>query len=180
MAVSSEAAISLPQGRMSPTTMDWRPIGRVLSDSDVMNTKANRNSFQALVKANSATERMAGAASGSVISRFDQLPQPVREQLGETGELSVDIFQAPVLVQSWFVLDRIRALAEANGGTMADVFKLVQYFTDLRDYPLYNRVRRLFYPGEPPVSTVVEVSGMLPSREVRIEVEATAFIPQRR
>lgn len=60
---------------------------------------------------------------------------------------------------------------------MQDVFKLVQYFTDLRDYPLYNRVRRLFYPGEPPVSTVVEVSGMLPSRAVRIEVEATAHIP---
>ena len=119
-------------------------------------------------------------ASRRVISNFDQLPQAVREQLGETGEMSVDIFQAPVLVQSWFVLDRIRQLAEAAGGSMADVFKLVQYFTDLRDYPLYNRVRRLFYPGEPPVSTVVEVSGMLPSRDVRIEVEGTAFIPLQR
>ena len=109
---------------------------------------------------------------------FAQLPQDVRAQLGETGEMSVDIFQAPVLVQSWFVLNRIRELAEQAGGGMGDVFKLVQYFTDLRDYPLYNRVRRLLYPGEPPVSTVVEVSGMLPSREVRIEVEATAFIPQ--
>lgn len=112
-----------------------------------------------------------------VLSRFDQLPEAVRQPLGETGELSVDIFQASVLVQSWFVLDRIRALAQANGGAMADVFKLVQYFTDLRDYPLYNKVRGMFFPGVAPVSTVVEVSGMLPSREVRIEVEATAFIP---
>lgn len=119
-------------------------------------------------------------ASRRVISDFDQLPSAVREQLGETGEMSVDIFQAPVLVQSWFVLDRIRQLAEAGGGSMQDVFKLVQYFTDLRDYPLYNRVRRLFYQGEPPVSTVVEVSGMLPSRDVRIEVEGTAYIPLRR
>ena len=114
----------------------------------------------------------------TVVQSFEQLPADVRQQLGETGEMSVDIFQAPVLVQSWFVLNRIRELAEQAGGGMGDVFKLVQYFTDLRDYPLYNRVRRLFYPGEPPVSTVVEVSGMLPSREVRIEVEATAFIPQ--
>lgn len=119
-------------------------------------------------------------ATRSVVDRFDQLPADVRAQLGETGEMSVDIFQAPVLVQSWFVLARIRALAEEAGGSMADVFKLVQYFTDLRDYPLYNKVRRLFYPGEPPVSTVVEVSGMLPSRQVRIEVEATAFIPLKR
>jgi enamine deaminase RidA (YjgF/YER057c/UK114 family) len=119
-------------------------------------------------------------ATRSVVQSFEQLPADVRQQLGETGEMSVDIFQAPVLVQSWFVLNRIRELAEQAGGGMGDVFKLVQYFTDLRDYPLYNRVRRLFYPGEPPVSTVVEVSGMLPSREVRIEVEATAFIPQKR
>ena len=115
--------------------------------------------------------------SRQVLSRFDQLPAAVRQPLGETGELSVDIFQAPVLVQSWFVLDRIRALAQENGGTLADVFKLVQYFTDLRDYPLYNMVRGMFFPGQAPVSTVVEVSGMLPSREVRIEVEATALIP---
>ncbi len=119
-------------------------------------------------------------ATRTVVQNFEQLPPDVRQQLGETGEMSVDIFQAPVLVQSWFVLNRIRELAEQAGGGMGDVFKLVQYFTDLRDYPLYNRVRRLFYPGEPPVSTVVEVSGMLPSREVRIEVEATAFIPLER
>jgi enamine deaminase RidA (YjgF/YER057c/UK114 family) len=117
-------------------------------------------------------------ATRAVVERFDQLPPDVRAQLGETGEMSIDVFQAPVLVQSWVVLDRIRALAEEAGGSMADVFKLVQYFTDLRDYPLYARVRRLFYPAEPPVSTVVEVSGMLPSRQVRIEVEATAYIPR--
>lgn len=116
-------------------------------------------------------------ATRQVVERFDQLPAAVSTQLGETGELSVDVFQAPVLVQSWVVLDRIRQLAEQHGGSMDDVFKLVQYFTDLRDYPLYAKVRRLFYPGEPPVSTVVEVSGMLPSRQVRIEVEGTAFIP---
>ena len=115
--------------------------------------------------------------NGQVVQRFEQLAPTVRQQLGETGELSVDVFQAPVLVQSWCVLDRIRALAEEHGGSMASVFKLVQYFTDLRDYPLYSRVRRQFYPGEPPISTVVEVSGMLPSREVRIEVEGTAHIP---
>lgn len=117
------------------------------------------------------------ATTHEVVERFDRLGADARQALGETGELSVDIYQAPILVQSWVVLDRIRTLAEQHGGTMDNVFKLVQYFTDLRDYPLYSRVRRLFYPGEPPVSTVVEVSGMLPSRQVRIEVEGTAYIP---
>ena len=119
-------------------------------------------------------------ASRRVVEGFDSVPAAVRQQLGETGEMSVDVFQAPMLVQSWFVLDRIRQLAEEAGGTMADVVKLVQYFTDLRDYPLYNRVRQLFFPESPPVSTVVEVSGMLPTRGVRVEVEATAYIPAAR
>jgi enamine deaminase RidA (YjgF/YER057c/UK114 family) len=119
-------------------------------------------------------------ASGRVLESFDDVPEEVREALGRTGELSVDVFQAPVLVQSWIVLDRIRRLTQEAGGSMDDVVKLVQYFTDLRDYPLYSRVRRSFFPDAPPVSTVVEVSGMLPSRAVRIEVEATAYIPVQR
>ena len=88
--------------------------------------------------------------------------------------MSVDIFVAPAVAQSWFVFNRIKDIVEAEGGQIKDVFKLVQYFRDLRHYPAYNRVRGLFCP-EPVVSTVVEVSRMLTSDEVLIEVEATAF-----
>ncbi len=116
--------------------------------------------------------------SGNVISRYADVPADARKVLGETGELSVDIVEAPALTQSWFVLNRIKMLIEEEGGTMADVFKLVQYFRDLRHYPHYNRVRKLFYPGEPPVSTVVEISRVLPSDAVLIEVEGTAYLPR--
>ena len=116
-------------------------------------------------------------AAARIVRGYDDIPPEAATLLGRTGEFSTDIKEGPILAQSWYVLDRIRQTVEAAGGQMSDVFKLVQYFTDLRDYPLYARVRRLFYPGEPPVSTVVEVSGMLPSRQVRIEVEATAYIP---
>ena len=101
-----------------------------------------------------------------------------QQSLGRTGEFSVDIKEGPILAQSWVVLDKIRATMEEAGGTIADVFKLVQYFKDLRDYPHYNRVRRQFFPDDPPVSTVVEVSGMLPSPEILVEVEATAYLPR--
>jgi enamine deaminase RidA (YjgF/YER057c/UK114 family) len=116
-------------------------------------------------------------ARGRVVSGFADLPAEVRASLGETGEFSVDIRQGPILAQSWFVLERIRTIIEAEGGQMNDVCRLCQYFRDLRDYPLYNRVRRMFFPDEPPVSTVVEVSAMLPSPEVLVEVEATAYLP---
>ena len=112
-----------------------------------------------------------------IISRYEDLPQHARQALGETGEMSVDVKEGPILVQSWYILNKIKTTVETAGGDMSAVFKLVQYFKDLRDFPLYNRVRKLFYPQEPPVSTVVEVSGMLPTPEVIIEVEATAYLP---
>jgi enamine deaminase RidA (YjgF/YER057c/UK114 family) len=66
---------------------------------------------------------------------------------------------------------------EDAGGSMADVVRLVQYFRNLDHFPLYSRVRKLFFPGDPPVSTVVEVSEMLPTADILIEVEATAWVP---
>ena len=119
-------------------------------------------------------------AARKVVTSYDDLPALARGQLQTlgyvTGQMSVDIFEAPAAAQSWFVLNRIKDIVEAEGGQMKDVYKLVQYFRDLRHYPAYNRVRGLFCP-EPVVSTVVEVSRMLPSDEVLIEVEATAFLP---
>lgn len=120
-------------------------------------------------------------ARRAAIGSYDDIPEAARDSLRAlgyvTGQLSVDVYEAPIVAQSWFVLDRIRQLAEDAGGSMADVVKLVQYFRDLRHYPAYNRVRGLFYPGEPPVSTVVEVARFLPADTLLVEVEATAYIP---
>ena len=120
-------------------------------------------------------------AARKVVTAYNDLPLEAQTQLQtlgyNTGQMSVDIFEAPAAAQSWFVLNRIKDIVEAEGGQMSDVFKLVQYFRDLRHYPAYNRVRGLFCP-EPVVSTVVEVSRMLPSDDVLIEVEATAFLAQ--
>ena len=116
-----------------------------------------------------------------VIQRYDELPPHARDQLRtlgyDTGQMTVDLYEAPIVAQSWFVLDRIRQIAHEHGAQMEDAIKLVQYLRELRHYPFYNRVRGLFYPGEPPVSTVVEVSRFLPGDEVLVEVEATMYLP---
>ncbi|MGJ7522748.1 RidA family protein [Variovorax sp. LT1P1] len=121
-------------------------------------------------------------ARRQAVSSYDDLPPIARDELRTlgyvTGQMSVDVYEAPIVAQSWFVLERIRQLAAEHGGSMADVVKLVQYFRDIRQYPAYNRVRGLFYPGEPPVSTVVEVSRFLPGDALVIEVEATAYLPR--
>jgi enamine deaminase RidA (YjgF/YER057c/UK114 family) len=115
-------------------------------------------------------------ARGRIIRGYDDLPTGVADSIGRTGEFSVDAKDGPIIAQSWFVLDRIRATMEEAGGSLAQVFKLVQYFRNLNDFPRYNTVRRSFFPDTPPVSTVVEVSAMMPSNDILIEVEATAYL----
>ena len=121
-------------------------------------------------------------ATRRAVAGYDVLPDTARSALQGlgycTGQMSVDVFEAPIVAQSWYVLERIRTLAADHGGTMEDVVKLVQYFRRLDHYPAYSRVRGLFYPGDPPVSTVVEVSNYLPGENVWIEVEATMYLPR--
>lgn len=117
-----------------------------------------------------------------VLSRYEELEEPARQALRglgyDTGQMSVDVFEAPIVAQSWFILNRIRQLAEEQGGRMNNAVKLVQYFRDLRHYPAFNRVRGIFYPTEPPVSTVVETSRFLPGDDALVEVEATLYLPR--
>ncbi len=116
-------------------------------------------------------------AAQRIVRGYADIPDEAADLLGRTGEFSTDLKEGPILAQSWYVLDQIRLTVEAAGGRMSDVFKLVQYFRHLDHFPYYSRVRRHFFPGDPPVSTVVEVSAMLPSADILIEVEATAHLP---
>jgi enamine deaminase RidA (YjgF/YER057c/UK114 family) len=111
-----------------------------------------------------------------IVSGYKDIPEAARKLIGETGEFSVDYIEGPIRAQSWYVLNSIEATMNAAGGQMSDVFKLVQYFKDLSHFPAYSRIRKLFFQ-DPPVSTVVEVSGMLPNKDILIEVEATAYLP---
>jgi enamine deaminase RidA (YjgF/YER057c/UK114 family) len=119
-------------------------------------------------------------ARKAIVQGYDELPPQALEALRSigyvTGQMTVDLYEAPAVAQSWIVLDRIRQIAAEHGADMADVIKLVQYFRDLRHYPFYNRVRGLFYPNDPPASTVVEVARFMPGDAALIEVEATIYL----
>lgn len=73
-----------------------------------------------------------------VINAFEDLPaHAITQPRGPgyaTGQMSVDIFEAPAACQSWFMLKRIQAIVQVDGGQMRDVFKLVQYFRNLRSF----------------------------------------------
>ncbi|MEI6550470.1 MAG: RidA family protein [Betaproteobacteria bacterium] len=117
--------------------------------------------------------------AGKIIQGYKDIPTEAAQQIGQTGEFSSDFKEGPILAQSWYVLNSIKNTVESAGGQMSDVFKLVQYFKNLDHFPLYSSVRKQFFPGNPPASTVVEVSAMLPSADILIEVEATVWLPLR-
>jgi 2-iminobutanoate/2-iminopropanoate deaminase len=118
--------------------------------------------------------------SGLIVRGFADISKDAALRIGQTGEFSSDIKVGPVLAQSWFVLNKIQTTVESLGGEMKDVIKLVQYFKNLDHFALYSRVRNQFFQTVSPVSTVVEVSEMLPTKDILIEVEATVYLPQHR
>lgn len=124
--------------------------------------------FSGIIAADPSTMR--------VIKGYADLPPEVRQQTGEIGEMSSDLKDGPIAAQSWWILNSLRFTVEAAGGTLNDVVKLTQFFRDLRDFPIYNRIRASFFES-PPASTVVQISELLPTTETLLEVEAVAYIP---
>lgn len=124
--------------------------------------------FSGIIAADPSTMR--------VVKGYADLPAEVRQQAGEIGEMSSDLKDGPIAAQSWWILNSLRFTVEAAGGTLNDVVKLTQFFRDLRDFPIYNRIRASFFES-PPASTVVQISELLPTNETLLEVEAVAYIP---
>jgi enamine deaminase RidA (YjgF/YER057c/UK114 family) len=117
--------------------------------------------------------------AGRTVGGYADIPADARATLGETGEMSVDSKDGPIAAQSWFIMEQLQRVLEEVGGTMDDVVNLTQYFIDLRDFPIYNRIRATYFPN-PPASTVVRVAELLPTPESLLEVQAVAYIPERR
>jgi enamine deaminase RidA (YjgF/YER057c/UK114 family) len=124
--------------------------------------------FSGIIAADPATMR--------IIKGYSDLPLEARKLAGEIGEMSSDLKDGPIAAQSWWILNSLRLTVEAAGGTLNDVVKLTQFFRNLRDFPIYNRIRATFFES-PPASTVVQVSELLPTPEMLLEVEAVAHIP---
>ncbi|MBN9094137.1 RidA family protein [Pandoraea pnomenusa] len=81
--------------------------------------------------------------------------------------------------QTLVVLGKIRALVEAGGGRLSNIYKLVVYVTDIADKDEVGRARRECFAavaangGAYPCSTLVQVSGLV-FPELRVEIEAFA------
>ena len=88
----------------------------------------------------------------------------------ETGELVGGSFEDRVRR----VLENVKAVVEAAGGTLRDVVKVTVYLRDIGLFERFNRVYAEYFPEEPPARVVVEVSRL--PKDVDLEVEAIAYL----
>jgi 2-iminobutanoate/2-iminopropanoate deaminase len=78
-------------------------------------------------------------------------------------------------VQADRVIANIKALVEAEGGTLNDVCRMVIYVTDRAYLPKIMEARKRYFSPPYPANTAVVVSG-LADPDWLVEIEATACI----
>jgi reactive intermediate/imine deaminase len=72
------------------------------------------------------------------------------------------------------VLDNLSAVAEAAGGTLADVVKLNVFLTDLNDFALVNQIMREYFAEPFPARAAVGVAAL--PKGAAVEMDAVMVI----
>jgi enamine deaminase RidA (YjgF/YER057c/UK114 family) len=112
-----------------------------------------------------------------VVQGFDDVPPEGRSLA--TGRSHPDSRDGPIAAQAWYVYKQLEALLARGGMTFADVILSTVYLSDLRDFAVFHRVHRQFFPNDDAgpalcVSAFDEVG----HRGCRIEIELTAVDPK--
>jgi 2-iminobutanoate/2-iminopropanoate deaminase len=77
--------------------------------------------------------------------------------------------------QSKVVFDKIKALIEAAGGSMADIVKVNIFLADINDRQQVWEARREYFEGDFPVSTLLEISKLV-HPDMLVEIEAVGVL----
>jgi aminoacrylate peracid reductase len=96
-----------------------------------------------------------------------------------SGMLTLDaagkvVGQGDVKAQTRAVLDAIKVVVEAAGGTMRDVTYNAIFLKDLTDYSAMNEVYAEYFPTEPPARYCIRADLVRP--EFLVEVSSIAHV----
>lgn len=80
-----------------------------------------------------------------------------------------------ITAQTHQVCKNVKAAVEAAGGTLDDIARVDVYVRDIGDFDAIHAVRRQYFTGDAPASTMVEVSGFVKT-EYLIEINAIAVV----
>ena len=107
--------------------------------------------------------------------------QPEGRVLHVSGQVAQDTTGAvmgkgDIRAQTRQVLENIRTVLAAAGGTMDDVARVTVYVTDMSGLAQIHEVRGQYFRRPYPASTLVEVKRLV-KPEYLIEIDAVAVIP---
>lgn len=80
-----------------------------------------------------------------------------------------------ITAQTHQVCQNLRAAVEAAGGTLDDIVRVDVFVRNMEDFQAIHAVRRHYFTGAPPASTMVEVSKFV-NKDYLIEINAIAVV----
>ena len=96
-----------------------------------------------------------------------------------SGQIPLDpktgqIVGADVQTQTRQVMENLKAVIEAGGGTLDTVIKTTIFLKNMGDFPRVNEVYGTYFKGVPPARSTVEVSRL--PKDVLVEIEAVVAL----
>lgn len=76
------------------------------------------------------------------------------------------------------ILQNLKAFVEEIGASLEDVVKVTVYTTQIEDFDEIHRVRREFFPKDPPASTMIQVTRLVDPAHM-LELDAVVLAPQK-
>ena len=97
-----------------------------------------------------------------------------------SGQVALDkqsklVGKGDIRAQAAQVLENIKAIIEANGGTMENIVQVTVYVRDIDAFDSISDIRESYFSSDGPASAIVEVSA-LAWPEFLIEIAAVATI----
>ncbi|GAA3941155.1 RidA family protein [Actinomadura viridis] len=80
-----------------------------------------------------------------------------------------------ITAQTHQVCRNLKAAVETAGGTLDDIVRVDVYVRNMEDFDAIHAVRRQYFTGVPPASTLVEVSKFV-NKDYLIEINAIAVV----
>jgi 2-iminobutanoate/2-iminopropanoate deaminase len=72
------------------------------------------------------------------------------------------------------VLESVKGIVEAAGGSLANISKTTVFLTDMAGFQEMNEIYKKYFPEEPPARTCIGVKEL--PRKAQIEIEAIAVL----
>ena len=89
---------------------------------------------------------------------------------------TMELVQGGMEVQIGRVFDNLAAVAQAAGGSLADIAKLNIFLTDLGHFPLVNQVMTRYFAAPYPARAVVGVAAL--PKGASVEMDAVLVLNQ--